>query len=918
MALRQTSLAQQKVAAYVMLAEKSEGLWNGLIVFLGALFLLGAFPFYPLPIVFGLALLCGIVASRNPPIAIILGALLAFPAILYQSPFFGWVYLVMFSILLFEVFENWMIIATLEMLVLAPFAFRSFSLSGWITILGMTAGALYFGSRKNIAIALPAVVLILLLSSIWGVQNTAYMPLNLKLYQPGMDELKITKTVVGIEEVIPKTIGSFAEFLSFKSLGSIFNAIGAIGDNLISLAINDTLIAQLIIWAATLYLIASLSIGKGRFNQLKSSLPLLLLGAVYYGIYLFYKIPFKIEFAGGIIFTIVFLGILEQVGITISRESEIERKEKMKSYGKFGMSDISLSGSEKSMKDVGGYEDVKEELRSAIMLPLDKKEIAYTYGIKPPSGILLFGPPGTGKTMLMRALAKELRYNFVEVRCSQILSQWYGESEKNVAEVFVNARKNAPTILFFDEIDSIAKQRNSDSIDEVGPRVLTTLLQEMDGASKSKATVMVVGATNMPQELDHAIMRPGRFDKIIYMHLPDFDARKAIFAVDMKGLPLEENIDLDKLARKTERFSGADIKNIVEETKRFAAKEAAAKGVVIPLTMEHFLEVIAQIKPSTALAQLEQYEQFKMDFERSVGTQQQKKEDEGERIKWEDVAGLGQVKKTLLEAIQLPLLYEKEMKDLKVKPYKGLLLFGPPGTGKTLIVKAACNELKASFQTLSGAELMKKGYTQAVTIIKETFNRARENAPAILFVDEIETFAPARGGASSEILGQFLTELDGVKELKGVVIIAATNKPSLLDPAILRPGRFDKIFYIPPPSAADRAEIFRIHLGQFAKAVDLGILAEAAEGFSGADIAAIAQDLKMEALRGKISGKEFKATTERLLKMIKKRRPSITSGLLAEYRSFIDSYGERGGDDGEEESEEPSKGKKAPPDTHYR
>ncbi len=1403
MALRQTSMAKQKVAAYIALAEKSEGLWNALIVFLGALLLLGAFPFYPTAIIFLLAIVCGVIALKNPPLGVIAGAILALPAILYQSSFFGWAYLLIIALVLFEVFENWMIIATLEILILAPFAFSGFALSGWITIVGMAAGALYFGSRKSIAIALPAVVMILLLSAVWGVTNTAYLPISLKLYQPGIANLKLTKNAVDYIDVIPSAVAAFGDFLSFKSLGSIFDSVGAVFGNLITLAISDSLILQLIVWGGALYLIALLSGNKGKHVQLVSSLPLLLVGVAYYGIYLIYSIPFRLEFAGSIIFAIVLLGVLEQAGIMISRESELERKEKMKSYGKFGMSDISLGGSEKSMNDVGGYEDVKEELRSAIMLPLEKKEIAFTYGIKPPSGILLFGPPGTGKTMLMRALAKELRYNFVEVRCSQILSQWYGESipgnekivvrdnsgkikleeiekivenkekvevlsfdgqgkavfakikdwikhkggtaiyevrtrsgrkikvtsyhslfalngtkiesvmtsqliekqsyiaipnaipfaqkpieeidfiealaqddfglyvknghsyvgkavekigmgetlkilnyknekylkdivkrkvgirvksflklmkkssvkfekekirigsgsktlpgivkidenlatfiglwvaegsynrketvristsaneiekisnlcrklfghitvynkgggrdiyigsrplyvflreildlnqgsnekklpqiclsfskknmaaalrgyfsgdgsvyenqrgvatvealttsnelanqllylllyfgivarvyprkewngtnsyrvcmmgggpltkfkeigfleqskmkrisdsiarvkwfrseqiplplslrnhfakwtnsptigkdilvdsdieeefieqienniyldrveeikklskektvydisvdpcqnfvagfggifahnsEKNVAEVFTNARKNAPTILFFDEIDSIAKQRNSEGTDEVGPRVLTTLLQEMDGGSKSKSTVMVVGATNMPQELDHAIMRPGRFDKIIYMHLPDFDARKKIFEVDMKGLPLEDNIDLDLLAKKTDRFSGADIKNIVEETKRFAAKEASLKGIIIPLTMEHFLEVISQIKPSTPLSQLELYEQFRLDFERSIGMNQPKKAELGENVKWEDVAGLSQVKKTLLETIQLPLLYEKEMKELKVKPYKGVLLFGPPGTGKTLIVKAASNELKASFQSLSSAELMKKGYTQAVTIVKETFNRARENAPAIIFVDEIETFAPARGSSgSSEILGQFLTELDGIKELKGVIIIAATNKPGMLDPAILRPGRFDKIFYIPPPSAEDRAEIFKIHLGQFADKVDLNMLAAASEGFSGADIAGLAQDLKMEALRSKISGKEFDATTAKLLKMIKKRRPSITQGLLDEYKAFIDSYGERSDDEDSDDD------KKTPPqDTHYR
>jgi SpoVK/Ycf46/Vps4 family AAA+-type ATPase len=312
--------------------------------------------------------------------------------------------------------------------------------------------------------------------------------------------------------------------------------------------------------------------------------------------------------------------------------------------------------------------------------------------------------------------------------------------------------------------------------------------------------------------------------------------------------------------------------------------------------MNHFLQVLANVKPSTSLAMLDMYEQFKLDFERRVGAEKPKEEEAAKEaaVKWTDVAGLDQVKQALLEAIELPLLHEAEMKEFKVKPSKGILLFGPPGTGKTLIVKAAANELKASFQALSAAEVMKKGYTQAVTVIKEAFNRARENPPGIIFVDEIETFAPARGvGGSSEILGQFLTEMDGVKGKAGVVVMAATNKPSLMDPAIMRPGRFDKIFYIPPPDEKGREDMFKIHLGKFAGSVDLRILAEMTPGFSGADIADICQNAKMRALRAKLAGAPEAVSTQTIVEIIRTRRPSITAQILDEYRKFLEAYGER-------------------------
>lgn len=894
--VQQQSMAGQKVAAYLSMAQKSESLWNGLLVFLGALMLLSTFPFYPIYLVLAFALACGAIASKNPPIGVIAGAVLALLSVLYQSSVFAWFYLLILVLILFEAFENWMIIAALELFALAPFAFGGFPLSGWVSLAGMGVGALYFGSKKSVAISLTSVTLILLLSSMWLVQNTAYMPFKLDAYKPGKAELQLTKPAVDIGGMSAALTDAIGRFVDINNFSRIWESVGLVADNFLRLLMGDSLFLQLLGWGVALFLVGYLPPKLKPRPQLKASLALLILLPVYFLIGMLYGTPFRFEFAGGIIAAIAVLGGLEQFGISISRESELDRADKMKSYGKFGMTDMSSAGDEKSMADVGGYEDVKAELRDAIIMPLEKKEIAFTYGIKPPTGILLFGPPGTGKTMLMRSLAKELKYNFIEVRCSQILSQWYGESEKNVKEIFDNARKNAPTVLFFDEIDAVAKARKGDSLDEVGQRVLSELLQQIDGASKSKATVMIVGATNRPDQLDSAMLRPGRLDKIIYMHLPDPEARKAILKVSLRNLPLATDIDFDMLAKKTDRFSGADMKNITTEAKRIAAKEATAKGVVIPLSMAHLMQVVAQVKPSTNLAQLDMYEQFRMDFERRTGAEKPKEEEAQKEssVKWSDVAGMDDVKQALLEAIQLPLLHEEEMKEFKVKPSKGILLFGPPGTGKTLIVRAAATELKASFQTLSAAEVMKKGYTQAVTVIKESFNRARENAPGIIFVDEIETFAPARGsGGGSEILGQFLTEMDGVKGQKGVVVIAATNKPVLMDPAIMRPGRFDKIFYIPPPNQKGRSEMFRIHLGKFAPEVDLNMLSMITKGFSGADIAEICQSAKMRALRAKLQGQPEAVSTQTVMEIIKTRRPSVTEQILEEYKRFLESYGER-------------------------
>jgi SpoVK/Ycf46/Vps4 family AAA+-type ATPase len=882
------SLSGQRFKARLLTLQQNPNIGAAVLVALGVLFLLLAFPFYPLPVVPLLAIIAGAIAYRYAPLGTAAGMILALPAVAYQSPIFAWVFLPLLAITFFEMFEFWGIISFLQIVILAPFAPFPFNyLSGFI-YLAMALASLYSGSKKSIYISIPAIYFVLLLSTIWMTQNAAYLPINSPegTYSPAFEYLQRGKPEAGFADMASGAAEGFRSM--FSESGQMMPAFGKIFDNTVKLFLEDSALLQLASWAIVLFAIGFVpGRVKHRFRQTIVSFSLLLIPLTH--LLVGALNPFSVLYT---ILSIAIIAALEFNKVDFSREQTLTRQEKARKFGKFGIEDMG-SGSE-TLDDVGGYEDVKAELRDAIITPLQKKELSLTYGLRAPKGVLLFGPPGTGKTMLMRALAKEIDYGFYYVKCSDLLSEWYGESEKNISELFSIAKKNAPAILFFDEVDSIGKKRDSYSTDDVAPRIMSLLLQEMDGFGNQK-DVIVIGATNVPNQLDSALLRPGRFDKIIYMHLPDKAAREAIFKVHLKKVPRVEDIDYARLAQISERYSGADIKNICTEAIRSAAREAVSKDVVIPVSQKHLTDILSRVRPSVSLESLEDQEQFRLDFERRTGKPEEKKQETEKEVKWSDVVGLEKVKQTLLEAIEMPLLHEDLIKQFKIKPSKGLLLFGPPGCGKTMIVKAAANELKSAFLVLSGADLNKKGYSNAVRVVKETFNRAREQSPAIIFIDEIEAIAPEREIYGGNIVAQILTEMDGMRELKGVMLIGATNRPSMIDSAMMRPGRFDKILYIPPPDLPARAQIFSLNLGDSGKDVSIDELAKTAAGFSGADITSICQEAKMQIVRERIRSPNSvrKLSTTELLNIIRSRRPSITRTQLAEFERFVQEYGER-------------------------
>lgn len=498
-----------------------------------------------------------------------------------------------------------------------------------------------------------------------------------------------------------------------------------------------------------------------------------------------------------------------------------------------------------SYDDIGGLDDAVSKIREMVELPLKHPELFDRLGIEAPMGVLLHGPPGTGKTMLAKAVAGETSSNFTYVGGPEIMSKYYGESEEKLRDIFTEAEENAPSIIFIDEIDSIAPKRG-EVTGETERRVVAQLLALMDGI-KSRGKVVVIGATNRPNSIDEALRRPGRFDREIEIGIPDRDGRFDILEIHTRGMPIDESVKLESIADKTHGYSGADISALTKEAAMAALRrvlpEIDTESGEVPLsvlnsitiTMDDFREGFRDMQPSTMREVL---------IERP-------------NVKWNDIGALQSVKDELKEAVEWPLKYSKVFEHMGAKPPKGILLYGPPGTGKTLLAKAVATESEANFISVKGPEFLNKWVGESEKAVRETFRKARQAAPCVIFMDEIDSIAPNRGSGSCDsnvterVVSQLLTEMDGLEVLNDVVIIAATNRPDMIDPALLRPGRFDKSMMVGPPDEESREEIFKIHTRgkPLGEDVDLKKLAEITEGCTGADISAIANEAVMTSVR---------------------------------------------------------------------
>jgi len=512
---------------------------------------------------------------------------------------------------------------------------------------------------------------------------------------------------------------------------------------------------------------------------------------------------------------------------------------------------ISKEGAAASItyEDIGGLGDAVARVREMIELPLRHPELFKRLGVEAPKGVLLHGPPGTGKTLLAKAVANETNSNFYTIGGPEIMSKYYGESEEKLRSIFEQAEKNAPSIIFIDEVDSIAPKRDEVS-GEVERRIVAQLLSLMDGMT-TRGKVVVIAATNRVNAIDPALRRPGRFDREIEIGVPNRDGRLEVLQIHTRGMPMEKDVNLEKLADISHGFVGADLQSLAKEAAMRALRrilpEINLSSESIPLDtlrkivvrMQDFTDVIKEMEPSAM---------------REVFV-------EVPDIKWEDIGGLSSIKQELQEAVEWPLKYNQIFMYSDATPPKGILLYGPPGTGKTLMAKAAANESEANFISIKGPELLSKWVGESEKGVREIFRKARQAAPCIIFFDEMDAITPARGGSfgdshvTERVISQFLTELDGLEILTNVVVIGATNRPDIIDPALLRPGRFDRILYVPPPDRDSRLQIIKIHTKKKHLAEDVNIdqLADNTEGYTGADIASLSSAAVMLALREHIS-----------------------------------------------------------------
>ncbi len=544
--------------------------------------------------------------------------------------------------------------------------------------------------------------------------------------------------------------------------------------------------------------------------------------------------------------------------------------------------------------DIAGYDDIKAELREAFAPYQDAqlRKSLEAENIPIVRGILLYGPPGIGKTLFARALATETHMRFFSVAGPQFLSKWVGESESGLRDIFAEAKANAPSVIFFDEIESILPHRDQvdNSAGGLDRKVVATFLAQMDGLM-DRGDVLVIAATNWPDQIDSAAIRPGRFDKIVYVSPPDLPARRAILTRHLSARVGAETLDVDALATATERFTPADIENVILTAYRGAAQQHSV------VTQDRLMFLIKSTKPTVSYQMLERYAKLADQYGRRYGATEQLEVVNHEHLTWDDIGGMSDVKAALYQAVELPLTQPELFHQWGIKPHKGILLFGPPGCGKTLVAKVVADTSAAKFYTVNGPELLGGGPGAGESRLRALFELALENKPAVVFFDEIDAIAGSRDGVTALLTGQLVTQLltlmDGKADLNGVVVIAATNRPQALDPALLRAGRFDKLILVELPDLASREQQWRIHMAgkPGAESIDYQVLAAESEGYSGAEIAYIVNAVSLDKITQRASGDGSSSILlADLQEALRRVHPETSPAAVAQYLTMAAEY----------------------------
>lgn len=566
--------------------------------------------------------------------------------------------------------------------------------------------------------------------------------------------------------------------------------------------------------------------------------------------------------------------------VHVTAETEIELRPQFEEPREARRADVTYD-------DIGGLGSTVDQLREMVELPLRHPELFQRLGIDPPKGVLLYGPPGTGKTRLARAVANETEAQFYHIAGPEIMGRHYGESEQRLRQVFQEAQQNAPAIIFIDEIDSIAPKRE-EVTGEVERRIVAQLLTLMDGL-EPRQNIVVIGATNRREAIDEALRRPGRFDREIVIGVPDEPGRREIMGIHTRGMPLAEDVNLDEIARTTYGFVGADLAALSREAAMdslrrilpgISLRDGIPSNVLesLQVNRQDFLNAMKRVQPSAL---------------REIMIQVP-------NVTWDDIGGVEEARTRLREGVELPLKSPESFRRLGIRPAKGFLLFGPPGTGKTLLAKAVARESQANFVATKSSDLLSKWYGESEQQVSRLFARARQVAPTVIFIDEIDSLAPVRGGGLGEpavterVVNTILAEMDGLEELQGVVVLAATNRPNLIDPALLRPGRLDELIYVPVPDAKGRRHILGIHSKTMPLGpdIDLDTIAERTDRYTGADLEDLTRRAGLFALRESLQAQSV--TMEHFEQALRETRPSVTPEMEREYEELVGTLKQTG------------------------